>query len=116
MTKHKPVAAILATMFVLTVTVGVHAWSGQRNTIRFSGPVALPGTVLPAGEYRFEVVASPGADVVRVSSITDNHAYFMGFTNRAERPRNLGERIIVLGEAPAGTPQPIQVWYPAEGG
>ena len=117
MTKHKfVVVAALAVMLVGTGSAGVHAWSGQRNTIRFGGAVALPGVGLPAGEYSFEVVRTASADVVRVSRANDNHAYYMGFTNRVNRPRALGDHAIVLGEAPAGSPQPIRVWYPTDGG
>lgn len=117
MTRHKfVVVAALAFLIVGTAAAGVHAWSGQRNTIRFSGAVALPGVLLPAGEYSFEVLPAAGADVVRVSGAADNHAYFLGFTNRVNRPRSLGQHVIVLGEAAAGSPQPIRVWYPTDGG
>ena len=93
----------------------MHGWSGQNNTIRFGGAVALPGVVLAAGEYKFELVAAH-PDLVRVTGASDGHAYYLGFTNSVERPRALDNRTIVLGEAPAGTPPPIATWFPSDGG
>jgi hypothetical protein len=113
MMKHKWAAAALALLIVATVSAGVHASSG-RNTIRFGGPVALPGIVLPAGEYRFEILGN-SADVVRVSAASDNRPFYMGVTTRVARPRGNGNRVIELGEAPAGSAQPIRVWYPSDG-
>jgi hypothetical protein len=105
----------LAGVAVALMTVGLStttAWSNPRvNHLTFNGAVALPGVTLPAGTYVFEVVGASG-DVVRVSSKQGRH-YFMGFTQRIERPAARGPLpIATLGEAPAGMPQPIEVWYP----
>ena len=110
-------AALAAALLVTGLGVTAHAWIGQRNTLNFGGSVAIPGTVLPAGSYTFEVVTSGGsADVVRIASADGRRSYFMGFTRTVERPRNLpAKQAIVLGEAKAGTPPPIAVWYPVDG-
>ena len=111
---------MLAAVVLLVTGLGVaaQAWVGQRDTLTFSGSVALPGAVLPAGTYTFELMTSTGAgDVVRVASGDRRHSYFMGFTRSVTRPQNLpSNRLIVLGEAKAGTPPPIAVWYPLGGG
>ena len=88
------------------------AWSNPRlNYLTFNGAVALPGVTLPAGTYVFEVVGN-GGDVVRVSS-KQGRPYFMGFTQRVERPLNRrAAPIATFGEAPAGTPPPIATWHP----
>ncbi len=109
----------LALAFAVVLALGAattHGWEGQKNTIRFGGAVTLPGVVLPAGEYQFEVmrVASEGM-VVRVTRTSDRRPYFLGFTQNVERPRSLGDRTIVLGEASAGSPPPIRAWYPIDG-
>ena len=108
----------IATAIVLAVLVGMSARvaaqnpvPSQRTFMTFSNSVEMPGVTLPAGTYVFEVVGTSG-DVVRVSSKQGRH-YFMGFTQRIERPAARGPLpIATLGEAPAGTPQPIEVWYP----
>jgi hypothetical protein len=118
MTIRKSVTgAFAAALLVTGLGVTAHAWIGQRNTLKFSGSVAVPGAVLPAGSYTFEVVTSGGsADVVRIASTDGRRNYFMGFTRTVERPRNLPEnQAIVLGEAKAGTPPPIAGWYPVDG-
>jgi hypothetical protein len=85
-----------------------------RDTLRFTGPVALPGVVLPTGTYTFEI-ANPGSShpVVRVSHRDTRRVYFAGFTDRIPRPVNLpAERLVGFGEARAGAAVPIVVWYP----
>jgi hypothetical protein len=118
MTKRNLAAAAVVAALV---TVGLStntAWSSPRtNLLTFSGAVSLPGVILPAGTYVFEVIApggGGGGDVVRVSSQQGRH-YFMGFTQRIERPRD--RRTVPLatfGEAPAGMPPPIAAWYPID--
>ena len=118
MTNRKSiVAAALAMLVALGVATTLHAWTGQRNTLRFSGSVALPGVVLPAGEYRFQVMEAASADIVRVTSADGRQPYYMGFTRTIPRPHDLQKgRAIVLGEASAGTPPPISIWFPTDGG
>ena len=105
-----------AALLALTVAETGHAWAHgpKANHLRINSEVALPGVVLPPGHYVFEV-ANPdsGQDIVRVSSRAGK-VYFTGFTLRVQRPRNLAKgQAVILGEAPAGIPQPIRGWYPA---
>ena len=118
MTNRKSiVAAGLAIVLALGVAATVHGWTGQQNTLSFSGAVKLPGVVLPAGSYRFQVMDAGSADIVRVTSADGRLPYYMGFTRTVNRPRNLGrDRAIVLGEATAGSPPPISIWFPTDGG
>jgi len=90
---------------------------GQWDRLTFSGPVALPGVVLPTGSYTFEV-ANPGSShpIVRVAHRDSRRVYFAGFTERVQRPASaLGEQPVSFGEAPAGAAVPIVAWYPAGG-
>jgi hypothetical protein len=109
--RHWAAAAVVVGLVAGGLTANT-AWSSPRqNLLTFSGAVSLPGVILPAGTYVFEVVSSSG-DVVRVSSKRGRH-YFMGFTQRIERP--LGRRDVPLatfGESPAGMPPTIAAWYP----
>jgi len=84
------------------------------NHVTFSGAVALPGRVIPAGTYTFEI-ANPnsGADIVRVLSRDGSRSYFLGFTRAVNRPQSLPrEQVVSLGESALGTPPPITVWWP----
>jgi hypothetical protein len=98
----------------LVAFVAGHA-SGHPSTsyVTFSGTVALPGVVMPAGTYTFEV-ANPetGGDVVRVAS-SDRRLQFLGYTRHVQRPRSLDpNKLVVFGETAPGSPTPIRVWYP----
>src|SRR5688572_720346 len=80
------------------------------NHLTFNGVVRLPGTVLTPGTYTFE--AGPrgtNLNIVRVTTRDGRRVLYMGFTIPVSRPSR--GPIVSLGEAPAGSPQPIAVWY-----
>ena len=100
----------------LMATATGQAWStaNHANHLTFSKAVALPGVVLPAGSYTFEVAnIDTSGNVVRVSSRDERRALFMGFTERVKRPSSLPkDQAVSLGEASLGAPPPIVAWYP----
>jgi hypothetical protein len=104
-----------ATVGALTAVVSARWIEPSHLTdLTFSGPVRLPGVTLPAGTYRFEI-ADPNVslNIVRVSSKARSTVYYMGFTDRVERPANLPAGFPVsLGETPRGAAPPIIAWYP----
>jgi hypothetical protein len=111
------IAAVAAVAVAGAAVSGTYALGTPRlNYLTFSGTVALPGVTLPGGTYIFEVVVPGGAgDVVSVSNRDGRHI-FLAFTRSVERPRALrASDSVKFGEAPAGTPPPIAVWYPVGG-
>jgi hypothetical protein len=78
----------------------------------FSREVALPGVILPAGEYVFELADTSSRDVVVVRNSRRSHVYLQAITMRTQRPPAAKEGSIAFGEAPAGQPKPIVAWYP----
>ena len=111
--------AVLATAIALTVFgIGDNVSAAAGDHLTFSRATALPGVVLPSGEYIFER-ASPGtsANIVRVRDAKRN-VRFMGYTVEVQRPNRRGatDRVVEFGEAPAGQPVPIKVWYPIGSG
>jgi hypothetical protein len=105
--------AVATAVLALTVAASGHAWGyGHENRISFSRPVTLPGVVLPAGEYSFDVASPTALDVVVVRSHKTGQVFYMGFTNTVERPRSQSSSTpIAFGEAPANQPRPIAAWY-----
>jgi hypothetical protein len=103
-----------AVLMALAATTPSGAALGPRDQITFSRPIALPGVVLPAGSYTFEVVNPDSSSaVVRVAHRDTHQVYFSGFTMAAVRPANLpADRVVTVGEAPAGGAIPITAWYP----
>lgn len=86
------------------------AW--RTNYVTFSAAVRLPNTVLTPGTYTFEAGPSRVSDLSIVRVTAGRHGrkvLFQGFTTPVTR----SERgpTIALGEAPAGAPQPVSVWY-----
>ena len=82
--------------------------------VKFSGAVALPGVVLPAGEYVFELAdVTTSRNVVRVLNRQRSQPFLQALTHRIVRERDVKDGTLRLGEAAAGKPQPILVWYPA---
>jgi hypothetical protein len=85
------------------------------NHLTFSGVVSLPGVTLAPGTYTFE--AGPqdtDRSVVRVLTRNGRTILFQGFTTPVSRPLASAAPVVVFGEAPAGQPAPIRVWYPMQ--
>ena len=103
-----------AVLLALTAVIPSGAAIGPRDQITFNRPVALPGVVLPAGSYTFEVMnPDSSSTVVRVSDRDTHQVYFSGLTMVAVRPASLpADRVVTVGEAPAGAATPITAWYP----
>jgi hypothetical protein len=88
--------------------------SSHRTYFTFSQPVHLPGVLLPAGTYVFELaVPTQSSNLVRVTNRKSYQVFLLAFTNQVERPadRNL-DAAIVLGETSGHSVPPIKVWYP----
>src|SRR5947208_16455222 len=114
MTNHKSGRIAFATaLLAMVMAASSHAWSfNHENRFTFSKPVALPGVVLPAGAYWFDVASPTALDVVVVRSADGRKVYYMGFTQTVTRPRTMSKNApIAFGEAPANEARPISTWY-----
>jgi len=113
MTKSNLIRVALGTaVLALVMAASGEAYIFHENTLSFSRPVALPGVVLPAGSYVFDVVSPTALDVVVVRRKETGRVLYMGFTNTVERPRNMSaNNPITFGEAPANEARPISTWY-----
>lgn len=88
----------------------------QRTTFTFSGPVEVPGQVLPAGTYVFKLAdLMSDRDVVQVFNKNQNHIYGTFLTIPDYRLKPTGKTILTFEERPAGSPEAIKAWfYPGE--
>ncbi len=113
MTKSKSIRIAFAAVAIALVAVAAHAWGfNHENKLKFSRPVALPGIVLPAGTYSFDVVSPTALDVVVVRSASRDKLYYMGFTRTVSRPKQMSSQTpVAFGEATANEPPPIAAWY-----
>jgi len=84
----------------------------QRTIFTFSGPVEIPGQVLPAGTYVFKLAdSSSDRNIVQVYSKDEKHLYgtFLAIPDARLRPS--GRPIITFDETPAGSPEAVRAWF-----
>ena len=109
--------ALIATSTPVSVEAGRTA--PRQTRLRTQATLALPGVVLPPGDYTFELASpltSHGAVQVRRGGPT-GQPVFLGLTNPVKRPQHLrGGQVLDLREVRAGEPVPIAAWYPEAGG
>jgi len=110
---HTLCGVILLGVLATSVT-GAFGDSRRTTYFTFSRTVQMPGVVLPAGTYIFEVANPEGTgDVVRVLSRDRKNVHLMKFTRTVYRAQSGDLKpIISLGESPAGNPPPVKAWYP----
>jgi len=87
----------------------------KRTYFSFSGPVAIPGVTLPAGEYMFRIMDTSGRNVVQVLSDNGRTSYAMFFAFRAERRDVPSTPEIRFMETAVGMPAAVDTWwYPGQ--
>ena len=106
-------AAILAAC--LAPAAQADEWT-KLTYFTFSAPVEMPGMVLPAGSYKFEL-ADPDATrrVVRISAKEGGkiHGIFLSIPDQKLEPSD--KPIVMFRETPAGAPEAVKAWfYPGE--
>ena len=81
----------------------------QKTIFTFSGPVEIPGRVLPAGTYVFKLADSlADRNVVEVFNKHENHLYgiFLAIPDYHLQPA--GKPIITFEERAAGAPEAVK--------
>ncbi len=110
-------AAALGVLLLGTVSSQpARAWSdaNHREYLTFSRAVAIPGAVLPAGTYVFEVPSPSFANtLVSVRSRDGRNVYLTQFTRAVDRPSDAGH--VSFRETARGATPQIDVWYPIGG-
>ena len=92
-----------------------HAWTtpGHRELITFSAPIALPGVVLAAGTYTFEVPNGGISNgLVRIANRNYTHVYLMQYTRIVPRPDGDKALRVTFSEAAPGAARPVNTWFP----
>jgi hypothetical protein len=88
----------------------------KETTVTFSAPVQIPGQVLPAGSYIFEL-GDPNSDqnLVRVFNADRSVVLATLQTVSADRREPTGDTAITLAETEGGQPEMLVKWfYPGE--
>src|SRR5690242_19005270 len=113
MARRMALRIAVAAVVLTCVAAAAQAWGfNHENKLKFTRPVALPGVVLPARTYSFDVASPTALDVVVVRDADRGRVFYMGFTRTIARPRNVSPAIpVAFGEANANEAPPIATWY-----
>lgn len=86
--------------------------SDEKTVFTFSGPVEIPGQVLPAGTYVFKLAdSSSDRNIVQVFSEDGAHLYgtFLAIPNQRQYPAQ--KPIITFEERAANSPEAVKAWF-----
>jgi hypothetical protein len=114
--KHlKTLMFVFAVAFFVTTflpkAVRADEWN-EKTILTFSGPVELPGVVLPAGTYVFKLADSMAdRNIVQVFNKDENHIYATLLAIPDYRMEPTDKPVITFEERPAGTPEAIKAWF-----
>jgi hypothetical protein len=97
----------------MAITPAVKADERNQKTIMtFSGPVAIPGQVLPTGTYVFKLLdSSSHRHIVQVFNPEENHVFgtFLAIPDYRMHPSS--QTLVRFHEPAAGEPQAIKAWF-----
>jgi hypothetical protein len=107
------IAIGLMIAFVVFFELAAHADEmDQSSKITFSEPIQIPGQVLPAGTYVFELVnANSQRHLVRVFNTDRTVLYATLSTIATERHQHVGYTVVRLAEQGTGQPDALVNWF-----
>jgi hypothetical protein len=82
----------------------------QATRFTFNQPIQIPGRVLPAGSYRFQLVDSTDREIVRIFA-EDGDLLATRFTIPCQRQANDPVVAITLADRGATQPKAIVAWF-----
>ena len=102
----------LLASFIALPAVHADEWN-QATLFTFSQPVQIPGQVLPAGTYLFELVNSFNHEIVRISNADRTNVIALIQARPTTQKGLSGKAAIVLAERGGSQPEAIVAWsYP----
>jgi len=107
---QKLITATAGTAAVLLISGSAYAQGfEERMTVTFSAPVEVPGEVLPAGTYVFEVLQQGG--LTRIVSPDELHVYATLITVPEEKKEPAGDGTVILKKNNEGGPERVDAWF-----
>jgi hypothetical protein len=106
-----------AAALTMLLAPGARADEWNKKTIlTFSGPVQVPGTMLPSGTYVFRLADLTGnRHVVQIFDKDEKHIYRTILAIPDSRLEATDKPVVLFSERPAGSPQAVKAWfYPGE--
>jgi hypothetical protein len=113
MTIRKTVLLGLAlALVVATPAVVVGQNMNHQTVLTFSQPFEIPGHVLPAGTYMFQLVDSLGdRHIVRISSADGSRPIAIVLAIANYRLEATDRTVVTFNEVPVGAPETLRAWF-----
>src|ERR1700722_14962652 len=108
---QKVVLTVVLGTGALLPTVQASEWS-QKTVFTFSGPVEIPGQILPAGTYVFRLAdSSSNRNIIQIFNKDENRLFgtFLAISDYRLHPSE--KTIVRFEERAAGSPQAIKGWF-----
>lgn len=97
--------------FVLVSQTKADVWD-KKTIVTFSGPVEIPGKVLPAGTYMFKLLNSASnRNIVQVFDKDEKQLYGTMLAIPDYRLHPADKPVIRFEERPSGSPEAIKAWF-----
>jgi len=110
----KSVFALLAiTLFSVTLLPSARADTWNKKTVvTFSQAVEIPGKILPAGTYTFQLLDSPSdRHIVQVFNADGSQIITTILAINDYRLQPTGETIMKFNERPGDSPEALRAWF-----
>jgi hypothetical protein len=104
------IAALVLAAGVTTGTVRADE-ADQAIRVTFSGPVQIPGQVLPAGTYWFAVIDDRNPNVVQILSADRSKSYGILNTISRERSVEVSNATFTLAKRRGTEPEALVAWF-----
>jgi LPXTG-motif cell wall-anchored protein len=108
----------LSAIFAVVILGAASSAAGQtyntdhKTTLTFSQPVEVPGMVLPAGTYTFQILKMMlDRHVVEIRTADGTKLVTTAVAIPNHRLTATGKTVITFHETPAGTPEAIRGWF-----
>src|ERR1700758_5308234 len=96
---------------LLVPNVRADEWD-KKTTVTFTGPVQVPGTVLPAGTYVFRLADSDSDRyIVEIFDARETQLITTIMAMPDYRMQTPDKTIISFDERPAGQPEALRAWF-----
>ena len=102
-------AAMLLAFLIVLPNVQADEWN-QATLFTFNQSVQIPGQVLPAGTYVFELVNSFNHEIVRISNADRTKVIALIQARPATQKGFTGKAAIVLAERGSSQPPAVVAW------
>jgi hypothetical protein len=109
-TVSKVAAVSLLLAFLIALPTVRADESNQATLFTFNQPIQIPGHVLPAGTYLFEIVNNFNHEIVRISNADRTNVIALIQARPTLQKGFTGKAAIVLAERGASQPVAIVAW------